>query len=358
MRVCVIGGGLAGSLLAWRLAQRDCEVYLAAGPAGPADAPAVSGGSVRAYEVDPAQRSLALDSMAELAADARLAEWAGFVGCGSVYLPQNGDGLVDAAAEINAVLPGSASVLDAAELRAGGWAGLADDVLGILETQAGYLSPARLRRSVLADLAQRRITVLEPGFVDELGDGMLVLNGQRHFFDVVVVAAGAWTPSLLSQTGHDPGGLTTKGIQYTIHQADGVPSTAFVDDISDLFGRPTPDGVLIGLPTQAWHVPPAGLPVDLELSARTAALAVSRLPGLRLHSASVPVTAVDCYAPDYLLALRPVAGSDGRLLSFSGGSGSSVKTVLAASNRAARVLSDPAATLNPHHDIERSALTP
>ena len=245
-------------------------------------------------------------------------------------------------------------MLDARELRAAGWAGLDDTVVGIAETRAGYLSPARLRGSVMADLAQRGISMLAPGLVEHLGDGEITLAGQRLGFDVVVIAAGAWTPSLLAASGHDVGGLTTKGIQYTLHRADGVPATAFVDDLSDLFGRPTPDGVLLGLPTQAWHISPAGLPVDPALSARAAALAAYRFPGMTLQSASTPTTAVDCYAPDYRLELRPVAGSDGRLLTFSGGSGGSVKTVLAASHRAAEVLSDLPARLRPQYETERS----
>ena len=62
--------------------------------------------------------------------------------------------------QINAVLP-SASLVTAAELHRSGWAGLADDVIGVAETRAGYVSPAGLRANVLADLAQRRITFLD-----------------------------------------------------------------------------------------------------------------------------------------------------------------------------------------------------
>lgn len=340
---------MAGSLLAWRLAQRDVAVTIAVGSAGVSDATGVSGGSVRAFEVDRAQRSLAIDSMAELLADPRLIEWAGYVECGSVYLPRTVDGVAD----IDATLPGSASVVDAAALRRAGWAGLDDTVVGVYERRAGYVSPAGLRRNVLADLAQRRITLLNQGFVSEVGPGFVVSAGTQQQFDLVVVAAGAWTPGLLTESGFSAHGLTTKGIQYTLHQATGGPTTAFVDDLSDLFGRPTPDGLLLGLPTEAWGIAPTVPAPDPALSRRAAALASYRFPTLQLHSASTPATAVDCYAPDHLLALRPVTD---RLFSFSGGSGGSVKTALAASDRAAQqLLSDPSATLLDHQpELERS----
>jgi glycine/D-amino acid oxidase-like deaminating enzyme len=343
MRVCVIGGGIAGAMLCWRLAQQPevSEVLLAPGPAQPADATAVSGGSIRAFEIEPVQRALALESMAELSGDPVLARWAGFVGCGSVYVPRDPSGLPEAAAEINAVLGDSASLLDAQALRRGGWSGIGDEVVGILERQGGYLSPQQLRLAALADLAgrtERRFTLLENGYVTDLAPGSFTLNQTRLSFEVVVLATGAWTPTLLRQSGFDPAGLTTKGIQYTVHQATGALATSFVDDICDLFGKPVPGGVLLGLPTQAWGAPPTGLAADRQLSRSAAALAVSRFPALQLHSFSEPVTAVDCYAADGILDLRPVDGADGRLLTFTGGTGSAAKTVIAASRRAAERL--------------------
>ncbi|MEO6703740.1 MAG: FAD-dependent oxidoreductase [Jatrophihabitantaceae bacterium] len=341
MQVCVIGAGVAGALLSWRLAQLpEVErVLLAPGPATPADATAVSGGAVRAFEISAEQRSLAIESMAELVSDPRMRDWAGFVECGSVYLPADPAPLPVAMAEIEAGLPGSAALLDAAELTRRGWAGLDSSVVGLLEAQAGYLSPQRLRQSVLADLVPRAgVELLPDGAVTELQANSFSLAGERYHFDRVVLAAGAWTGQLLREHGYDATGLRTKRIQYTVHQASGALSTTFVDDLTDLFGKPTPDGVLLGLPTAAWDVPPAGGEPDLELSRTAAAVAERRFPGLRLRSAARPVTAVDCYAADGLLSLRPVSGTDDRLFTFTGGTGSAAKTVLAASRRAANQL--------------------
>ncbi|HTZ42488.1 MAG TPA: FAD-binding oxidoreductase [Jatrophihabitans sp.] len=357
MQVCVIGGGLAGTLLAWRLAGQPGvgSVLLAPGVPGAADATAASGGNVRAFEVDPAQRQLALQSMAELASDARLRDWSGFTGCGSLYLPAKAAGLAAAVAGINAVLAGSASLVEAGQLAAAGWAGLAGDELAVRERCAGYLDPHRFRRSVLADLAGRaRVELLPAGPVGELTAGGCTLAGRRYVFDLGVIATGAWTPAVLRASGLDTAGLATKSIQYAIHRATGAPPTGFVDDRTELFGRPLPgDRLLLGLPTGGWAADPAGVPVDEALSARAAELAITRFPALRLHAAERPVTAVDCYAESGLLQLRPVPETDGRLLTFTGGSGGAAKTALAASRRAATQLagrgSSPAAP--PHHPV-------
>jgi glycine/D-amino acid oxidase-like deaminating enzyme len=330
-------------LLAWRLAQLPEleQVVLAPGPAQPRDAIAVSGGGVRAFELAPVQRRLAIDSMVELVADPVLRDWSGFVECGSVYLPADTGGLPAALAEIEASLPGSASLVDADELTRQGWAGLEAGVVGVLESRAGYLSPQRLRRSVLADLAQRgSVQLLAAGEIGDLRANEFTLNGLGYRYDLVVLATGAWTPALLSRSGYQASGLRVKGIQYTVHQASGGLRTTFVDDLTHLFGRPTPDGVLLGLPTTVWDVSPGSFEPDLALSRAAAELAQRRLPGLRLHSPASPVTAMDCYADDGVLSLRPVSDTDDRLFTFTGGTGSAAKTVLAASRRAAIQLAD------------------
>jgi glycine/D-amino acid oxidase-like deaminating enzyme len=343
MRIAIVGGGLAGSLLAWRLAQLSGgpEVLLAPGPAAAADATAASGGAVRAYEVNPEQRALALASMAELAADPVLLDWSGFTDCGSVFLPDTGAAgdLTEAVDQINATLAGSARLLNAEQLTRDGWAGLAEDRVGVFERQAGYLSPAGFRRAVLADLAgRRRVSLLAAGQVSELRPDSFSLAGRRWQCDLVVLAAGAWTPSMLRTAGFDSGDLRTKSIQYTLYQASGALPTTFVDDSSGLFGKPDPNGLLLGLPTNGWSAPPSGVPADLGLAERAAALASRTFPALRLQPVAPPVAAIDCYAESGLLALRPVAGSDGRLFTFTGGSGSAAKTALAASRRAAEQL--------------------
>ena len=86
MRICVVGTGLAGSLLAWRLAaDRTVRVDLAGSPA--ADATTASGGVARGFETLPEQRELALDSLRELLDSALLRAWSGYRETGSTYVP-------------------------------------------------------------------------------------------------------------------------------------------------------------------------------------------------------------------------------------------------------------------------------
>nr|MDQ2814655.1 FAD-binding oxidoreductase [Actinomycetota bacterium] len=98
MRVLVVGGGLAGSLLAWRLAQRPgITIDLVTGRAGRggADATAASGGAVRAYDAWPEQCELAVASLAELLASPVLRQWAAYRETGFAYLlgnPAHADG--------------------------------------------------------------------------------------------------------------------------------------------------------------------------------------------------------------------------------------------------------------------------
>src|ERR1700727_512839 len=74
--VCVVGGGVAGSLLAWRLAsERDVgRVDLLLGPAGRSlrDATATSAGVVRGFDPEPGVSRLAAEGLVELYSDPRL----------------------------------------------------------------------------------------------------------------------------------------------------------------------------------------------------------------------------------------------------------------------------------------------
>jgi glycine/D-amino acid oxidase-like deaminating enzyme len=338
MRICVIGAGLAGASLGWRLAQLpSVQLVLAPGPTGAADATAASGGLVRGFEINPIQRRLAIDSLLELLADPVLRDWSGYTRCGSLYLPASADGLEQALAELEADLPGSAQLIDTADLANRGWAELEPGTVGVLEAEAGYLNPDRLRRSLLAELSEQpNVTVLPAGEVTGLGGAGFTLAGVRYDYDVVVLATGPWTPNLLREHGLDTTGLRTKAIQYTIHQATGMPSTSFVDDRTDLYGKPVPGGVLLGLPTEAWDV--LSMEPDLALSAAATELALRRFPQLHVQSSKTPVTAVDCYAASGLLCLRPVDGD--RLFTFTGGTGGAAKTALAASKAAAIQLAE------------------
>lgn len=351
MRACIIGAGLSGSLLAWRLGQAggvDWRIDLILGvphPTGRADATAASGGAVRAYETDPRQRRLAIDSLAELLASPTLRDWAGYQPTGSAYVRSNSADLPGAVAEIEEAVPGSAQVVTADDLAAAGWTGLPQAATAVLESAAGYTSPARLRESVLADGGLRgRVAVHEVTVdrVSTLDNGTLACQwaGETHEYDLVVAATGPWTRAFLQASGLPTEGYRTKVVQYAVHPANGWLPPAFVDETSGLFGRPTADGgLLLGLPTDHWDLDPDTQPDSSALRERAAELARQRFPRLDIGPAGQPFGSADCYCDPPILSLRPVLNSASQavpwLFTFTGGSGGSAKTALAASSRAA-----------------------
>lgn len=346
MRVCVVGGGLAGSLLAWRLAQLPgTRVELMAGPAAPAgsgpaaDATAASGGAVRAYERLPTQRGLAIASLTELLASPVLLEWAQYHETGFAYLRDPADGLAAELAEIERAVPGSAELMPAAEAfsaRDGGpgWTG---DETGVVvrERRAGRTSPAALRDAVLADLAARPHATVRPAWLDSATSRAL---GQQ---DAVVLATGAWTAGLLRASGLPADGYRTRSIQYTIYQTGPARPPAFADERTGLYGLPVADGgLLLGVPTTEWEVAPGLTPVTQAGQERARRLAASCFPLLTLGPARRQAGAADCYCDPPVLALREIQGQLPRLFTFTGGSGGSAKSALAASQRAAWQLTE------------------
>ncbi|GAA2894831.1 FAD-dependent oxidoreductase [Streptosporangium fragile] len=341
-RIAVVGGGIAGAMLAWRLCEviRGTAVHLFTGePHRWADASAASGGLTRAFEPDPALCLEAADSLVELQASPVLREWASYRQTGSVYLlPALGSGTAGLVDLVHSRIPGSISVLTAAELGARGpFRGLPEGSVAVVEKRAGYVSPNGLRDRLLVELARSGAFVTD-GQVDAVTrDGEVrPAGGSPVRFDAVVVAAGAWTQNLLARTGLVDGGLRTKVIQYVLGPSAGAGPSAFVDETSGLYGRAYAQGrVLLGLPTDRWDVTPGSVAADPALTTRILDVAESRI-GYRPPRGKVrSVAAVECYHPTGGLSLRPLARG---VYTFTGGSGGAGKTVLAASRTAARSL--------------------
>lgn len=359
MRTCVVGGGLAGTLLAWRLAQAapGHRIDLLLGHRYRSDATAASGGAVRCYERDPEQRRLATASLVELLASPTLQRWARFRRVDSVYLPT---GTVDPAAlaEVERALPGSVQPLSASGLARLGWADVHPDALAVHEHQAGFLAPHRLREAVLGDLAARRGVRLRPVAAASLGStpgGRVTCRaaGRSDEYDQLVLAAGAWTPTLLASAGLPADGYRTKSIQYTIYRTGDWRPPMFVDEVIDLYGRPAADGeLLLGLPTEQWGVDPEQPPVTPALHQTAVTLAHTRFPKLRLGPAVRTVGSSDCYGA-HPMSLRPVGDPGQRLFTFTGGAGGSIKTMLATTREAATQLASPVSGTGDH-----SARTP
>ncbi len=338
MRVCVAGGGLAGSLLAWRLAQRaGTEVDLMTGLPSVTDATTASGGAVRAYEPLPVLRELAIASLAELLASRVLRQWAGYRETGFAYLRETRAGLPAELAEIERGLPGSAELISPAEVfrPAGGGPGWTGDGSGVVvrERLAGYISPARLREAVITDLAARPGARVRRAALDS--------TGAASGYDAVVLAAGAWTPRLLRARGLPSWAYRTRSIQYTVYDAGPWRPPGFADERTGLYGRPTADGgLLLGVPTTEWDVPPGAGRVTSSWQDQALRLAARCFPLLKLGHVRQRVAAADCYCDPPVLALREVEGLTPRLFTFTGGSGGCAKSALAASRRAAGQLEE------------------
>jgi glycine/D-amino acid oxidase-like deaminating enzyme len=343
-RVGIVGAGLGGSLLAWRLAvERPNWSVELIGPPTSADATAASGGLVRGFERDPVACRMAAASLAELRRSPALIDWSGYREATSLYVlrPTPAEDMAARLADVRRWLPGSVTTASAAELeQRHGWAGLPAGSIGVVEPRAGYFSPGRLRDGIMRELGELGVELIcdqaervGPG----AGSGARVRVGSRERrYDLVVLATGRWTRRLLAASGLTAAGYRTKAIEYGIYEHEGCRPPAFIDDTSGLYGRPDGDGrVLLGLPSRRWDVDPDRPPCCPHATQRTAGTASARLPGLRLQRLVRRISAADCYTEPALLALRVVRDASG-LYTFSGGSGGAAKTALAASSIAAR----------------------
>lgn len=345
MRVCVVGGGLAGSLLTWRLAQLPGAPAVELRVNHTADATAASGGAVKAFEGDARQRELATDSLAELLSSPVLQTWSGYQRSRFLSMRAGEDGLAEAVAAIDARLPGGTELVPGESLA--DWH-LPGKRTVVVEHHAGYTTPGAWRDRVLDDCAKRGVTIVHgvAGPVIERPDGAVRCGGTDY--DLVVLATGPWTPQVLRANGFSDAGYRSKSVQYALHEvlsgAGAWRPSSFSDEVTGLYARPTATGgMLIGLPAQKWDVDPDHPPLDEELLDRAGGLLGAMLPRLRLGPVTRRVAATDCYRVDPGLALVPVLGTT-HLFTFTGGAGGSVKTALAASTAAAAALVEAGTT--------------
>ncbi|MFD9907941.1 NAD(P)/FAD-dependent oxidoreductase [Streptomyces sp. NPDC059063] len=346
MRICVVGSGIAGALLAWRLRRSDPrgEVRLVTAPAAPpGEATAASGGLVRGFEADPAACRLACESLAELRGDSALAAWADYRETGSVYALAGPEDPGDRLALIEEFLPGSAEPMDASALAREHGLAVPRHAQGMVERHAGYFRPDQLRRMIARDLRARGATVVTGPArrVLALPDGGVAVDcpGAVHPCDAVVLATGWRTGALLRRSGldgpdHQPPSLRTKLIQYDLYDVTGRRPSCFVDETSGLYGRPDgADGMLLGVPSDRWDAEAEHLRASPDQRRTAEHRAAERLPELTLRRHRRTVVAADAYSSSGLLELRPTEMPS--LYTFTGGSGGAAKSALAASRQCA-----------------------
>ncbi|HEX5541040.1 MAG TPA: FAD-dependent oxidoreductase [Micromonospora sp.] len=337
-RIAVVGGGIAGSLLALRLAEllggSHVELYRDPTTSG-LDATSVSGGLVRGFETELEECRLAVASLAELRSDPVLAHECGYRESSSCYFLRPEVDPAGQLAVLDTFVGGSARLVPAGQAaRELGFGSRPEGTFAVVERYAGHIDPDAMRRYATRRAAQlgaqvhdQPVTAVGAGPVVTLADGVV-----RHA-DVVVVAAGAWTGALL------PIPLRTRRIQYGVYPLPPAGLGCFVDELSTLYGRAYGDeAVLLGVATSAWGAAPGDNTPDPAYADRVSAVArtvlalAERLPPPRWLAAGV-----DCFAAEGGLRLRPVVGLPG-VFSFTGGAGSAVKSVLASSRLAATEL--------------------
>ncbi|MFF3868871.1 FAD-dependent oxidoreductase [Micromonospora sp. NPDC001898] len=331
--VAVIGGGLAGSLLALRLAEQiggpRIELYLGAATRG-RDATVASGGLVRGFETNLDECRLAAESLAELRRDPALAQASEYQESPSYYFlrPEVDPGRQ--LALLDGALSGSARLVPAGQAaRALGLAPRPEGTFAVVEQHAGHIRPDALRHYAVTRATALGVRVRHEAVASVAAGPAVTVGGIVRHHDVVVVAAGAWTSALV------PVPLRTRRIQYGVYPLARPDLGCLVDDVSTLYGRSYGGSVLLGVATSAWGAAPGDDRPDPAYVDRVSdvARAVLGLDG-RLPAPRWSAAGVDGFADEGGLRLRAIDDMPG-VFSFAGGAGSAAKSVLASSRLAA-----------------------
>ncbi|TDC81661.1 FAD-dependent oxidoreductase [Micromonospora sp. KC606] len=336
--VAVIGAGVVGLATAAELAEAGTRVAVLAADGGTACASRVSGALVRAFALEEAERSLALEAFGRLWGRRGLASRYGFHRSGSLVL-LGADHMTKALVGVEALRAAGVpvEVLTVADL-ARRWPDLRTASLAgaVWEPAAGYVTAA-VALSALADRARRAGAVTLPprrvGTIAAAPDGGALLDGDIHAA-AVVVAAGCDSPGLLGHRWPANARARTRAIRYAIFAGRGRRLPTIVDFSTGMWGRPDgANGYLAGVPVDEWGVPPStgtGI-TDPQLdwirggAARLPFLATARMLAGRFGT--------DLYLPEGPL-LGSLPGTPPAVVA-TGWSGGGFKTAPAAAARAA-----------------------
>ena len=231
MDAIVVGGGVIGLTVAWRLAQRDAAVTVLDPDPGRAASQVAAGMLAPVAEVargeDPV-RALSLASAArwpEFGAELARASGAdpGLTSSGTLIVARDGDDL----GELNELLTLQTEVGLASERLSSRQArklepALAPSIRGALWLPDDHQVDNRMLMEALGQAARRSGV----GFVEQPVDrveatSVTTADGTRLHADVVVVATGAWTPPV--STDEHPGGLPVRPIKGQIIRVEATP---------------------------------------------------------------------------------------------------------------------------------------
>lgn len=358
----VLGGGMVGRAAAAELAEAGASVVLVDDGTPGSSASAVSGGLVRAFELDEGERNLACEAFLALWGRPELATAHGFRRTGALVLlgPADVEKAAVSVTELNK-LGISAEMVSVSglhsrwpDLRTAGLAG------AVWEPGAGYVRGPVAMAALLDRARLAGVRVLPRHRVDSLtadADGTAVLTwsavgeGDRGDdrdsdraaahgelrADVALVAAGCATPSLLGDRWPADRPAASKLIRYGIFELGGRRLPTIVDGVTGSWARPDgADGLLAGFPLAApWNAPagPATIPDDQQVRWIRDGLS-PRLPFLAEASLLTGSSGTDLFVDGGLPALGPLPGLP-RTVVAAGWSGAGFKTAPAAARRAA-----------------------
>jgi sarcosine oxidase subunit beta len=334
MSVVIVGGGLIGLSAAWHLRGADptISVTLLERAEVGAGASGASAAGVRALGRDPAERALALASLArwpEL--DRELEGSTGYRRGGGLRVTESADEQAQAHADVAAQRVDGVPV----ELVGAGDArriapGLSPAMLGgihcpidgqadALATVHAFAAGARRLGARIGERAEVTGILVERGGVA----GIALGNGASMSCDVAIVAAGAWTARLLAPLGaRIP--LTARGLQMLLTD----PGPPALRPVLSRAGGQLSLKQLVGgayLIGGGWpgEIPDASVArgcVRDESVAGSLALARSVYPPLARHTVAQRWVGIEAFTPDGLPVLGPVPGIEGLLVAagFSG----------------------------------------
>lgn len=332
--VVIIGGGLVGLSAAWHLGRADPTVrvtVLERATVG-AGASGASAAGVRAMGRDPAERAMALASLARWPdLDRELEGATGYRRGGGLRVTESATEQAEARDDVAAQQADGVSVelVDESDARRI-VPGLASAVVGGVHCPIDGQADALATANAFATAARRVGATIDEGAAvasirAERGRVVDVAleNGRRSPCDVAIVAAGAWTAGLLAELGvRVP--LVARGLQMLLTDPGAAALVPVVGRVAGQLSLKQLAGgaYLIGggwpgeIPDES-----AGRGRVLDESVRgSLALARSVYTPLERHAVVQSWVGIEAFTPDGLPILGPVPGVEGVFVAagFSG----------------------------------------
>lgn len=305
--IVIIGGGVIGAAILHELSKYKLNVILLEKSEISAGSTGMSGGILRVY--DDAQKTLewAAESMQFYKNfNIETNKNSGFVRTGFLYLenstnPHKMEKIVNF---VNSRYGYKMEILTKKEgqkvYQTLNWDGID---FAIHEPDAGYAEPKLVTKSFIERSIELGSSVFERTPVKEICIKNNRVIGVKTYSETihtetVIVATGAWTPSLLPY--ETP--IRSKVIQvqmFTRFNANGI-IPAFMDRTTALYGRPDRSGLyLIGLPVNKWDINPNEVfNVDTAYAQLVKKLAYRRFDWLRNETFFSGRRSFDGYTPD------------------------------------------------------------